>query len=147
MMKKIRTFTELSKMKTFEERFEYLKLSNGVGIETFGFDRYLNQSFYSSPEWRRLRNDIIIRDNGCDLGVDGYEISRYQRLIIHHMNPITIEDIIDRKPDVMDPEYLICASFRTHNAIHYSDESILLTKTIERKPGDTCPWKRRDFHD
>ena len=135
---KIRTFSELRKLKTFEERYRYLKLSGGVGIETFGADRYLNQSFYHSKEWKRIKDKVIIRDNGCDLGMNGYEIR--DRIYIHHMNPITADDILDRKEMILDPEYLICTSFNTHNAIHFSDESLLPKLPIERKPGDTLLW-------
>lgn len=126
-------------MKTFEERFEYLKLVGVVGESTFGYDRFLNQMLYTSKEWRRIRNNIIIRDNGCDLGVEGYDIP--DTIIVHHMNPISIEDLKEFSPDVLDPEYLICVSHNTHNAIHYGDKSLLPIETIERKPGDTCPWK------
>lgn len=138
MSKKIRTYSELVKLKTFEERFEYLKLSGEVGDPTFGFDRYLNQALYRSQEWRRFRRDIIVRDNGCDLGIDGYDI--FGKVIIHHMNPITKQDILDRKKEIMDPDQVICVSSLTHNAIHYSDESILPKLPVERKPGDTKLW-------
>lgn len=138
MSKKIRTYSELVKLKTFEERFEYLKLSGEVGDPTFGFDRYLNQALYRSQEWRRFRRDIIVRDNGCDLGIDGYDI--FGKVIIHHMNPITKQDILDRKKEIMDPDQVICVSSLTHNAIHYSDESILPKLPAERKPGDTKLW-------
>lgn len=138
MSKKIRKYSELIKLKTFEERFEYLKLSGEVGVATFGFDRYLNQALYRSPEWRRVRREIIVRDNGCDLGVEGYNI--FGKIVIHHMNPINVEDILNRKSYIMDPEYLICVSLNTHNAIHYSDDSILPSLPVERKPGDTILW-------
>lgn len=136
----IRTYSELLKLKTFQERFRYLQLGGFVGEETFGFDRYINQKFYMSPEWKSVRNEIIVRDNGCDLGVEGYEI--HSRLYIHHMNPIAVNDIVDQTEFLMNPEYLICVSFNTHNAIHYGDESLLITEPVERKPNDTCPWKR-----
>lgn len=136
----IRTYSELITIPTFEERFEYLKLDGVVGEETFGFDRYLNQAFYRSEEWRRIRDLVIIRDNGCDLGVPGREI--YGRILIHHMNPITKEDVINGSDFLLNPEYLICTIKNTHDAIHYSDERILITAPIERTPNDTCPWRR-----
>lgn len=136
----IRTYTELMKLPTFKERFEYLKLLDGrVGEDTFGFDRYVNQQFYRSKEWKRLRDQLIIRDNGCDLGVDGYDI--HGKIIIHHMNPITKNDIIDQTEYLMNPEYLICTTHNTHNAIHYGDENLLVTEPISRSKNDTCPWK------
>lgn len=137
---RIRRYSELRRLKTFEERFNYLKLGGEVGSTTFGFDRYLNQAFYTSPEWKRVRREVIIRDNGCDLGVDGYDIPR--RILIHHMNPISEDDIIHRNVDILDPEYLICVSHDTHNAIHYGDENLIKDKQlVERSPNDTCPWK------
>lgn len=136
----IRTYKDLSRLKTFKERYEYLKLSNGVvGADTFGYDRYLNQLFYQTKEWKHLRDQLIIRDNGCDLGVDGYDI--YGRIIVHHMNPITKIDILDRTDYLTNPDYLICTTQRTHNAIHYGDENLLLAMPIERTKNDTCPWK------
>lgn len=136
----IRTYTELMKLPTFKERFEYLKLLDGrVGEDTFGFDRYVNQQFYRSKEWKRLRDQLIIRDNGCDLGVDGYDI--HGKIIIHHMNPITKNDIIDQTEYLMNPEYLICTTHNTHNAIHYGDENLLVTEPISRSKNDTCLWK------
>lgn len=135
----LRTYSELILLPTFEERFEYLKLNGAVGIDTFGFDRYLNQTFYKSAEWKRIRNKVIIRDNGCDLGIDGYEI--YGRILIHHMNPITQDDIINRTDLLLNPEYLISVSLDTHNGIHYGDINQLLKEPIVRKPNDTCPWK------
>ena len=140
MAMKIRTYSELSQLATFEERFHYLNLQGIVGEETFGYDRYLNQMFYNSTEWKALRHQIIVRDNGCDLGIVGREIYKY--IVIHHMNPITKQDILDRSTFVMDPEYLICVSDNTHRAIHYGDESLLLTGPIERTKNDTCPWRR-----
>lgn len=137
----IRTYTELSKLRTFEERFEYLRLDGEVGRETFGFDRIFNQKFYTSKEWRCLRNKIIVRDNGCDLGAEGHEIHG-QRIIIHHLNPISLEDIERRTEILMDPEYLITTIHLTHNAIHYGDEKLLMREPIKRIPNDTCPWKR-----
>ena len=136
----IRTYSELIKLPTFEERFKYLQLNGVVGKDTFGFDRYINQKFYRSPEWKRIRNEVIIRDNGCDLGVEGYEIYG-QTIIIHHMNPITIKDIADASEYLLNPEYLITTVHNTHNAIHYGDESLLCLGPIERTPNDTCPWK------
>lgn len=136
----IRTYSELIKLPTFEERFQYLKLDGDVGVETFGFDRYLNQAFYSSDEWKSIRNQVIIRDNGCDLGIEGREI--YKRIIIHHMNPITKEDLLYRTEYLLNPEYMICAMKNTHDAIHYGDENLLFKDPIERKPNDTCPWRR-----
>jgi hypothetical protein len=137
---KNRCYTELSKLKTFEERFAYLKLGGTIGHETFGFDRYLNQTLYHSERWKRARRDVIIRDCGCDLGVDGFEI--YGRVTIHHMNQVTIDDIIHDRDWIYDPEYLICTSHNTHNAIHYGDESLLVSAPIERTQNDTCPWRR-----
>ena len=136
----IRTYSELIKLPTFEERFEYLKLKGNVGVETFGYDRYLNQNFYKSSLWRSIRNKVILRDMGCDLGVKGYEI--YGKIIIHHMNPITADDIEESSTYLMNPEYLICVSNDTHQAIHYGDRNLLQERTfVERKPNDTCPWR------
>lgn len=134
----IRSYTDLSKLDSFEDRFHYLKLGGVVGQATFGHDRHLNQALYRSAEWRRLRHDIIARDEGCDLGVDGYEIR--SGLIIHHMNPVIREDILHRNDDILDPEYLITTTLRTHNAIHYGDESLLVQPYIPRRPGDTNLW-------
>lgn len=136
----MRTYSELSTLKTFEDRFKYLQLNGDVGVETFGFDRYLNQVFYRSPEWKRVRDIVIIRDNGCDLGVEGYDI--HGKILVHHMNPVLLRDINDRNEDLLNPEFLICTTHQTHNAIHYGDESLLPRGPIERKPYDTCPWKR-----
>ena len=136
----IRTYSELCQLSTFEERFDYLRLDGVVGKDTFGFDRYLNQQFYRSSEWKRIRNQVIVRDNGCDLGIDEYEI--HGRILIHHMNPISIEDLQHMSDFLMNPEYLICVSHRTHNAIHYGDESLIITAPIERTQNDTCPWRR-----
>ena len=136
----IRTYSELKLLETFEERFRYLKLGGTVGKQTFGFDRYLNQFFYKrSPLWKAVRNEVILRDNGCDLGVEGYEIR--ERIIIHHMNPITIEDIERESEFLLNPEYLISTIHNTHNAIHYGDESLLITGPITRTKNDTCPWR------
>lgn len=127
-------------MSTFSERFNYLRLDGKVGIETFGFERYLNQKFYHSQEWRRIRDFVILRDNGCDLGVEGFDI--FSRAVIHHMNPILTDDIIHCTDILLNPEYLITTTHDTHNAIHYGDENLLQKPLIERRPGDTCPWKR-----
>ena len=136
----IRTYSELIALPTFEERFKYLQLNGRVGEETFGFDRYLNQVFYRSDEWRRIRDEVILRDNGCDLGVEGREI--HGRILIHHMNPITKEDILKRSDYLLNPEYLICTVKSTHDAIHYGDENLLIKGPVERHKNDTCPWRR-----
>lgn len=135
----IRTYSELIALPTFEERYRYLRLGGRVGEETFGFDRYLNQTFYRSDEWKALRDEIIVRDNACDLGIDGREI--YGRILIHHMNPITVDDIVKRSRYLLDPEYLITTVKNTHDAIHYGDESLLVTIPRERTRNDTCPWR------
>lgn len=136
----IKTYTELSRLPTFEERYRYLRLRGAVGQDTFGFDRYLNQIFYRSRRWKAVRDHVIVRDNGCDLGVEGYVI--HGRIIIHHMNPITLKDIETESEFLMDPEFLITTVHNTHNAIHYGDESMLITAPIERSRNDTCPWKK-----
>lgn len=138
----IRTYTELSRLKTFEERFEYLRLNGSVGKDTFGFDRIFNQRFYSSREWKTVRDLVIVRDNGRDLGIEGHEIS-YGKIIIHHMNPISLDDISNHTDFLMNPEYLITTIHNTHNAIHYGDASLLVTSPIERSINDTCPWKKK----
>ena len=135
----IRTYNELILLPTFEERFEYLKLSGRVGEETFGFDRWLNQKFYRSAEWKHLRDQVIIRDNGCDLGVEGREI--YGKIFIHHMNPISKKDILERTDLLLNPMYLISVTKQTHDAIHYSDDSILMKDPIVRSRNDTCQWR------
>ena len=135
----IKTYSALITIPTFAERVEYLKLSGIVGRDTFGYDRYLNQILYNSPEWKRFRRDIIIRDNGCDLACEGYEIRG--RIIIHHINTISIEDIVNRNPMVFDPENVITTTHNTHNAIHYGDKELLVTVPIERSANDTCLWK------
>ena len=135
----MKTYSDLILLPTLKERFEYLKLSGVVGRDTFGFDRYLNQQFYRTSEWKKVRDAVIIRDNGCDLGVEGYEI--HDRIIIHHMNPITANDIIKHSDWIIDPNQLICTSFRTHNAIHYGDISLIDKQPTIRKPNDTCPWR------
>jgi hypothetical protein len=136
----IRTYSELVTFKTIEERYNYLKLKSAVGRPTFGAERYLNQEFYRSKAWRRLRNEIIVRDNGCDLGVDGYDI--FDNVYVHHMNPMRTEDIVHGNRDNLDPEFLICVAFRTHNAIHYGDDSQLPKRFVDRRPGDTTLWRR-----
>lgn len=139
-MTTIRTYSELSKLNTFIDRYRYLRLDGTVGYETFGFDRYLNQIFYQrSSKWIAARDYVIIRDNGCDLGVDGYEI--HGRILVHHMNPITIEDIEKESDFLLDPEFLITTVHNTHNAIHYGNEDLLIQGPIERTKNDTCPWK------
>ena len=139
-MMKIRTYSELKALSTFEERFEYLRLNGEVGKETFGFDRYVNQLFYQrSKEWKKIRDHIILRDNGCDLGVEGREI--WGRPIVHHMNPISKKDILERSDFLLNPEYLICTIKNTHDAIHYGDENLLIKDPIERRKNDTCPWR------
>lgn len=145
LMTTIRSYSELITLPTFIERYRYLRLGGNVGEETFGFDRYLNQLFYKSDEWRALRDHIILRDTGCndycqDLGVDGYDI--HGRILIHHMNPITKEDILKRSDFLLNPEYLIATTKNTHDAIHYGDESLLIQAPIERHRNDTCPWRR-----
>ena len=135
----IRTYSEFKKLRTFKERYNYLRLRGKVGESTFGFDRYINQKFYTSPRWRDARDRVIVRDNGCDLGCTGMEL--YDRIIIHHMNPITLEDIENDIDELYDPEYLVCTSDRTHEAIHYSDESLLPEEPITRRKNDTTPWK------
>ena len=135
----IKTYSELILLPTFEERFKYLQLNGRVGDNTFGFDRYINQNFYRSAEWKRIRDQIIIRDNGCDLALEGYEI--YGRILIHHMNPITVKDVELSTEYLMNPEYLICVTHNTHNAIHYGDEKLINKGPVVRTKNDTCPWK------
>lgn len=141
MNTKIRTYSELMSLDTFIERFRYLKLGGRVGEETFGMDRYLNQQFYKSREWRTIRDAVILRDGACDLGIPDREIPN--RIIIHHMNPITKYDVLNQTDYLLNPEFLICTIKTTHDAIHYGDESLLFQEPIERRPNDTCPWKRR----
>lgn len=135
----VKTYSELCTLQSFNERYRYLKLNGSVGKETFGFDRYLNQILYQSDEWKSIRRDIIIRDNGCDLGCEGFEV--HGRILIHHINPITVEDIVNRNPKIFDLENLILTSHNTHQAIHYGDENLLIRAPPERKKNDTCPWK------
>lgn len=133
-----RTYSQLCRFRTFEERFDYLVLQGEVGLSTFGFDRWMNQRFYRSSEWHHVRNLVIFRDHGCDLGVDGYEIRA--RVMVHHMNPLTLEDLRDGGPIALDPEYLITTTHRTHNAIHYGDASLIRRGPVQRRPGDTKLW-------
>ena len=137
---KIRTYEELSKLKTFEERYEYLKLDGSVGEETFGFDRYLNQKFYKyDPDWKKVRDEVIFRDNGCDLGIEGREINGL--ILVHHMNPITKDDILNRSEYLLNPNYLITTIKSTHDAIHYGSSDLLMKDPVVRTKNDTCPWK------
>jgi hypothetical protein len=138
-MTKFRTYKELSQLETFEERYRYLELKGTVGAITFGFDRWVNQGFYRSHEWKRARDFVITRDNGCDLGVDGYEI--HSGLLVHHMNPISVKEIEHGEDCIIDPNFLITTSFRTHNAIHFGNESLLPRGPITRKSGDTTLWR------
>lgn len=138
----IRTYSELIKLRTFEERFEYLKLNGQVGSETFGFDRIFNQMFYTSKEWKDFRREIIVRDSGCDLACEDREI-RGERILIHHMNPITLEDLETHSDFLLNPEFVITTTFSTHRAIHYGDRDLLIPSVVvERKKNDTCPWKK-----
>lgn len=139
MTKRIRSYNELLEFPTFEERFHYLQLNGAIGEDTFGFDRFINQKFYRSKEWKSLRDKIIVRDCGCDLGIEGREI--YDKIIIHHMNPIALRDIMDCTEYLLNPEYLITTTLNTHNAIHYGDESLLMKEPVLRTKNDTCPWK------
>ena len=136
----VRTYSEMCKFDSFKDRFKYLQLNGDIGEETFGYDRYLNQKFYQSAEWKRLRDKIIIRDDGCDLAVPGHIL--YDEIVIHHMNPLRVSDIRNISDILMNPEYLVCVSKRTHNAIHYGDETLLIDDPIERKANDTCPWRK-----
>ena len=135
----IKTYSELITIPSFLERYRYLKLGGSIGEETFGFDRYLNQTLYRSPEWKRFRRDMIIRDNGMDLAADDYEI--VGKILVHHIDPLTPQDVIRRDPKIFDPENVICTSMNTHNAIHYGDESLLMTEPVVRTKYDTCPWR------
>lgn len=135
----IKSYSKMLTFPTLEERFRYLELKGSVGKDTFGYDRYLNQILYHSGEWKSFRNDIIIRDNGCDLACEGHEI--HKRILVHHINPITVEDVLNRSPKVFDPENVVCVSHITHNAIHYGDENLLMTAPVERSQNDTCPWR------
>ena len=135
----IRTYSELITFPTFEERFKYLQLNGQVGESTFGFDRYMNQVFYRSQKWKSIRDFVIIRDCGCDLGVEGYDI--HGKIIIHHMNPLSMRDIETESDFLLNPDFLICTTHNTHNAIHYGDENLLVTAPVERTKNDTCPWR------
>lgn len=139
-MERNRTYSELITLPTFEDRYKYLKLNGSVGEETFGFDRYINQKFYNSQEWKSIRDYIIVRDQGCDLGIEGYEI--HGRIYIHHMNPVLLKDVMYRTEYLTNPEYLITTTHSTHNAIHYGDENVLIKTPIERSKNDTCPWRK-----
>ena len=139
--KNIRTYEELIKLPTFEERYRYLRIGGNVGEQTFGYDRYLNQQFYKSKEFQAVRSYVIARDNGCDLGVPGREIPEGLMIIVHHINPITKEDIINKSEFLLDPNFLITTIDNTHKAIHYGDENLLYTEPVERRKNDTCPWK------
>lgn len=136
----MRTYSDLIQLPTYKERFEYLKLLGEVGKDTFGFDRYLNQSFYKSPIWRKIRNEVILRDNGCDLAHPDFPIAG--KIIIHHMNPVDTDDIVYQREVLLNPDFLVCVSHITHNAIHYGDMELLPSDPIERKPNDTCPWRK-----
>lgn len=136
----MRTYSELMEIPSFIERYRYLRIGGSVGRETFGSDRYLNQVLYNSQEWRSFRRRIIVRDNGCDLGCEGFEIN--ETIYVHHINPITVDDVLNRDPKIFDPENVITTRFMTHQAIHYGNESLLLLEPVERYPGDTCPWRR-----
>lgn len=135
---RLRRYSELRRLGTFEERFDYLSLKGRVGESTFGFDRWINQQFYTSRQWRQVRNEVIVRDGGCDLGIEGYEI--HDRIYIHHMNPMTVNQIESGDPSILDPEFLISVTHNTHNAIHYGDASLLPKPLVDRKPGDTKLW-------
>lgn len=136
----IKTYSELITLPTFKERYEYLKIGGKVGDETFGFDRFLNQAFYKSKEWLPTRDRTIVRDNGCDLAMEGFDI--FGRIIVHHLNPIALDDILAMNDLVLNPEYLVCVSHKTHQAIHYGDANLLPKGLIERRKNDTCPWLR-----
>lgn len=138
MTTKIRTYSELLQLSTFEQRYKYLALRGIVGDATFGYDRYVNQQFYRSREWRQMRHQIIARDLGCDLGIEGYEI--HDVIYIHHMNPMNVENIANGDSSILDPEFLISTTHRTHNAIHYGDERLLAKPLVDRRPGDTKLW-------
>lgn len=136
----IRRYSRLKRLETFEERFRYLRLQGSIGRSSFGFDRHVNQKFYRSREWKSIRDFVIARDNGCDLGVEGYEI--HSELLVHHMNPMDLESIVHGDPRILDPEFLITTTHRTHNAIHYGDETLIPRRHVERRPGDTLLWER-----
>lgn len=139
----MKSYRELILLPTFEERFRYLQMHGAIGKDTFGFDRYLNQVFYKDPEWKRVRNDVIIRDDGCDLGIKDKQRKRpiYGLIFVHHIEPIAKDDILNRSPKLFDLDNLICCSKNTHDAIHFGDETLLILEPVERRPNDTCPWK------
>lgn len=139
-MMSIKTYSELIEIPTFLERYRYLRIGGAVGKETFGYDRYLNQILYKSDKWKRFRREIIVRDNGNDLACEGFQI--FGKILIHHINPITVEDVLHRDPRIFDPENVISTTLNTHNAIHYGDESLLMIAPVERSKNDTCPWRR-----
>lgn len=139
MRQMIRTYHELMQIETFDERYEYLKLNGTVGADTFGFDRFINQNFYKSPQWKKIRDAIIVRDNGCDLGITDRPI--FGKIIIHHMNPVNVSDIVKLTEHLLNPDYLICTSFETHNAIHYGNSNNLSHTPTQRTKNDTCPWR------
>ncbi|MBO7449818.1 MAG: hypothetical protein J6U54_05565 [Clostridiales bacterium] len=136
-----KSYNELIKIDSFEDRYEYLKIGGKVGSDTFGYERYLNQVLYNSPEWKSFRDKIIIRDNGCDLGIDDRKIPKGVMILVHHINPITIDDIRERNFSIFDPNNVICTTFQTHNAIHFGSSDLLYHDPVERKPNDTCPWR------
>lgn len=138
MTRNVRSYSEMIEFKTFDERYDYLRLRASVGETTFGFDRWVNQQFYRSTQWRRIRDVVIVRDLGCDLAIEGRDI--FDRIIIHHMNPMQMSDIDEGDPDILNPEYLITVTHNTHNAIHYGDASLLVQPVVPRRPGDTRPW-------
>ena len=139
----MRTYSELIQLLNYDDRVAYLQLNGSVGEDTFGFDRYLNQRFYRSKEWKSVRNEVILRDNACDLGLEDLPIPDGEPILIHHMNPVTKKDILERSKWLLDPEYMISTIKRTHDAIHYGDDSLIFTMSIERSMNDTCPWKQR----
>lgn len=138
-MSNIKTYSELITIPSFIERYRYLRIGGRVGAETFGHDRYLNQILYTTREWKRFRRDIIVRDKACDLAHEDYEL--YDKILVHHIDPITIEDVLRRDPKIFDPENVICTSLNTHNTIHYGNEDLLFAGLVERRPYDTCPWR------
>ena len=140
MSMKNKSYSELIRLPTYLERFRYLQINGAVGAETFGYDRYLNQILYRTGEWKRFRRDIILRDNGCDLACDDYEI--FGRILVHHLNPITVDDVLNRDPKIFDPNNVITTTLDTHNAIHYGDERLLVMDPIVRTKNDTCPWRK-----
>lgn len=142
MKKSIKTYSEMVRLSSAEERFNYLKIAGRVGESTFGFERLLNQAFYTSPEWRRFRRDMILRDGGCDMALPDREIADGDILVLHHINPLTVEDVEERSPALFDPENVVCVSDRTHKAIHFGDISLLTLGPTIRRPNDTCPWKQ-----